>query len=78
MFLAFQVFPVTKETEDTMEFPDSQVKRETEGRPDCRVLLALMENEGSQVPPDLRAFQDFQDKGESVPRVKKATLVDPA
>lgn len=61
-----------------MELPDSQVKKETEGGPDCRVSLALTENEGSQVPPDLRVFLDFQDKGESVPRVKRATSVDPA
>lgn len=67
-----------KETEDTMELPDSQVTRETEGRPDCQVSLALTESEGSQVPPDLRVSLDFQAKVELVPRVKRAMSVDPA
>lgn len=73
-----RAFLAKKETEDTMELLDSQVTRETEGRPGCQVSLVLTESEGSQGPPDLRAFLDFQAKAESVPRVKRATSVDPA
>lgn len=73
-----RAFLAKKETEDTMELLDSQVTRETEGRPDCQVFLVLTESEGSQGPPDLRAFLDFQAKAESVPRVIRVTSVDPA
>lgn len=67
-----------KETEDTMELPDSQVTRETEVYRDFQVSLASTESEGSQVPPDLRVFLDFQAKVESAPRVKRVTSVEPA